>query len=150
MVGDYRYFPITIMHVQGQPSEAAMDFLFLTWRQQAIDHALENGLKIANIVKMTQMSPPSATARKRAGEHASKDASNPGLLCTNLVVSSALVRGVLTAISWVAGTDNAPTTHARSIEHALKNSCRAFEQAGMQPPEIESYTPPPGWEHLDS
>lgn len=150
MVGDYRYFPIIIMHIHGQPTETSIEFLFLNFRGRATEYAAKKNVAVTNIVKLTNMSPPSATVRKRAGDLAANDRTTPGLLSTNLIVSSPLVRGVLTAIAWVAGSENAPTTNARSMEHAIKNSLAALEVARIAPPDIdpETYALPDKYQQL--
>jgi hypothetical protein len=145
MIGDYRHYPIAIMHVIGQPGESSMDFLFVTWRGKITQHAFEEKKGVAVIVNLSQMIPPTATVRKRAGERAANDRATPGLVSTNLIVTSALLRGILTAVSWVAGNENAPTTHARSMEDAIANSLQALEKAGIKGPALEptGYVMPP-------
>lgn len=140
MVGDCRYFPIAIITIDGQPTDGSIDFLFVQWRETVTDYAHSIGVKAAVIVQVTKLRPPTATVRKRAGEYAAKDGSTPGLLSTNIVVRNPMLRGVITAIVWIAGSDNAPVTYSGTVAQAIRTSCGVLEAAGITPPEIDADT----------
>ena len=134
---DIRHYPIIICELDGTFTEGIVEYFFVQWREPMTDYAESRGERVVVIMQASNSGPPPATVRRAAGEHAAKDASTKGLLCTNIVVSNPLLRGVMTAIVWVAGQDNTNVKYFGKLDQAIVSSIKSLEAAGFTPPNID-------------
>lgn len=137
VIADSRYYPLVICDTMGVFTQPAVEFYFVKWRDQLAKYAAEHNEAIAAILNVGTVRPPPATVRKAAGEYAAKDSTTPGLLVTNIVVNNPLLRGVMTAIVWVAGSENTTVQYSTTMEQAIRTSMRALEAAGYQVPNLD-------------
>lgn len=137
ITGDARFFPLLIVHTVGDVDIPTYD-AFFEWRTQWADYAATKGTKVIQISLNDEgLKPPSATVRKHMAERAKNDDNLPGWAGTYMVVPSALIRGVVTAVMWVAGSSlnikNFPTlTEAAMAAH------REFENMGLEYPPFDA------------
>lgn len=140
VVQDRRFYPLILSDTTGIFTEGGVNFYFIQ-RNEVAEYAASRGEKIITILNVPNtLKPPPATVRKLAGEYAAKDASTPGLMETNIVVNNPLLRGVITAIVWIAGGENTTVKYSPSLEQAIRMSLRTFEGQGITVPTIDPAT----------
>ncbi|NVB39808.1 hypothetical protein G6O69_18335 [Pseudenhygromyxa sp. WMMC2535] len=87
------------------------------------------------------MSPPPSTVRKYLAESLKNDTENPGLLGSVTVVPNALMRGVMTAVLWVAGKERSGISESKAdVPAAWGDAVKAWEAMGLQPPDFDPTT----------
>jgi hypothetical protein len=141
---DNRYYPIVFCDISGAFTIKSVEFFFKTWRRALTDYAAARKEAIVTVVVLSDLRPPPATVRKAAGEYVAHDASTPGLLCTNIVVANPLMRGVITAIVWIAGSENTRVDYHPTLEAAIRSGNKSLEAAGFPSARIDpaAYTFP--------
>lgn len=137
---DSRYLPLIICTWTGAPTLEIMNFFFER-RKAHFDRALAAGTKIIQISDLSNMATPPATTRQYIGEQGKILDVHDGFLSYVVVVPNAVIRGVITAMKWIAGDDVKPVEFSPSIEDAFKRAAKAFESAGI-PFTTTVYTPP--------
>lgn len=142
---DNRHYPIVFCNIDGAFTLAVVDFFFREWRKKLTDFAEGRRQAIVTIVCMTALQPPPATVRKAAGEWVATDASTKGLVGTCIVVSNPLLRGVITALVWIAGSENTTVFYHATIEAGIRGAISMLESAGHTPPILDptDYALPP-------
>lgn len=131
---DNRHYPIVIAKPHRGWAEDAVRYYFEGWRNPIAAHAASEGKKVVIIFDMTTSTVPPATVRKTAGEFSSTDGTNKGLLRTLVVVDSPMLRGVITAIMWLAG--DIPLSFAGTMSEAIERAIRELEQHSVAVPDI--------------
>lgn len=142
ITGDARAFPILVNTTDGELDPETFD-VFFDWRNQWINYAAANGLQIVQISVTNNMTPPNAMMRKHIGEKCKDDGKLAGLGVTCAVVPSALLRGVVTALTWV-GMGSAGVKTVASLSEAGEVAARFFSSAGLESPRFDgaSYVTP--------
>lgn len=139
---DDRYFPLIVMYWTKSP-DADLCTDVWTWRDQMLERAIAQGdcALVVHHLNKDNFSPP-ATARQRTAELAP---TRSELLGNYVVAASALLRGVMTAIKWMAGDAIKVTTYAR-IDDALDKGIEALRASGTKVllKSSKDYTPPEG------
>ncbi|PRQ09057.1 hypothetical protein [Enhygromyxa salina] len=137
---DNRYYPVVFCHMNGAFTLKSVEFFFGTWRAQLAKYAHSQNEAIVTILVLSSLRPPPATVRKAAGEYVKMDAHTPGLLCVNFVVTNPLMRGVITAIVWIAGSENTNAAYFPTIEDAVRASNKSLEAAGFPTSSLDPST----------
>jgi hypothetical protein len=137
---DNRLYPIIICDINGAFTLKSVEFFFQTWRGVLHNYAASRGEAVVTIIMLSDLRPPPATVRKAAGDYVAQDTSTPGFLCTNIVVTNPLMRGVITAIVWIAGSENTKADYFPTLEAAIKAASKSLESAGHTPPNVDFST----------
>lgn len=140
LVLDSRHFPVVIARPVGAFTESFVDHYYLKWRNPLAERASAEGKEIVVIFDFSQGKSPPATIRKRAGDYSKNDPQVKGLSTTVIVVNNPLLRGVITAMIWMAGSDNVKTAFAANIEDALTRGLNELSGAGHDLPDIDPKT----------
>lgn len=127
---DTRYLPLIICTWTGAPTLEVMNFFFER-RKAHFDRALASGTKIIQISDLSNMATPPATIRQYIGEQGKIRDVHDGFLSYVVVVPNAVIRGVITAMKWIAGDDVKPVEFSPSIDDAMKKAAKTFESAGI-------------------
>jgi hypothetical protein len=131
LILDGRYSPYVLHKFTGAPDMTLMKTYF-DFRDRHHEYEQKvNGRAAILIVDITDASAPPSTVRKFAGELASNDVKR-GLL-TVLVVTNPLLRGVMTAIVWIAGSDNLKLEYANNLNKGVQIARGMFESRGLDP-----------------
>lgn len=141
---DNRYYPLLFCDINGAFTLASVDFYFRQWRKPLTDYAEQQGEVVVTIVTLSSLAAPPATVRKAAGQWIANDATTKGLYGTIIVVNNPVLRGVFTAMVWVAGRENTLVEYTSSLENAINMAIKHLETHGTRPPTIDpkEYTPP--------
>lgn len=139
---DNRFFPIVIAKPHKSWTDDSVRYFFTTWRQGLVDYAVQHKTAIVVIFDMRTSTVPAATTRKIAGDYAAGDKGTKGLLRTFMVVDNPMLRGVITAIIWLAG--DVPVAFVGNFADAIKSALHELEKNGIPAPPIdaERYTFP--------
>jgi hypothetical protein len=137
---DNNHYPIVFCDMNGAFTLKSVDFFFNTWRTPLAKYAHSRNEAIVTIMVLNNLRPPPATVRKAAGEYVKEDAHTPGLLCVNMVVTNPLMRGVITAIVWIAGSENTNVQYHPTIEAAIRSSNKSLEMAGFPTSKVDPAT----------
>lgn len=137
---DNRYYPIVFCTFTGAFTLKTVEFFFQKWRIPLTNYAASRKEAIVTVLVLSNLRPPPATVRKAAAEYVAHDASTPGLLYVHMVVSNPLVRGVITAIVWIAGSENTRVEYHSTLEAAIRASNKNLEAAGYPPAKIDPAT----------
>jgi hypothetical protein len=135
---DNRYFPLVIAKPHKGWAEDAVRYYFETWRATLAAQAHKQGVGIVIILDIRSSTVPPATVRKTAGELTATDKNTKGLFRTLVVVDNPMLRGVITAIMWLAG--DAPVSFVGTLPEGLKGAFREFEAKGVEHPQIDPAT----------
>ena len=141
VTADNRHYPIVIFRPESIWSEGTVEYYFHKWRNPILDYAVSQGEKVVPMLDLTKSKTPPATLRKQAGDEASGDKEHPGLVKTVCVVTSPVLRGVMTALVWIAGTENVPIAFLSTYPEALRLALEELEMAGVSKlPDIDPDT----------
>jgi hypothetical protein len=141
-VWDDTYFPVLTVATNGLP---VMDLMaqFYHHRDQCLEYAKQNGIRTVLMSDLSHMKTPDAVERRKLSELAAeKDAPFIGShLGTVFIVTNPLVRGIITAVSWVVGESVVPASYAPNVARAAKEIGRLYTAAGLGTPEFpEDYS----------
>lgn len=138
ITGDARAFPLMIVDTNGELDIETFDAYF-TWRNAWIAYAEAKGTKLVQISVTNNAKPPSATVRKHIADMGKNDDKLAGLAATYVVVPNALLRGVVTAVTWVMGSSNTIKNYA-TLGEAAEAAKRYFASTGTRAPEFDPQT----------
>lgn len=136
VVFDTRYFPIFIHEWHGTATMKIAEEHYPA-REPVYERARREGAKLVIITDLSNASTPPATVRKLLGEKAQSDANVDELIGYVILVPSAVMRGVVTALSWIIGENVKPIVYARSMEDALEKATKMAEHAGVTYPPVK-------------
>ena len=142
IVADSRHMPIHIMVWIGSPSIEQVDLYF--------DHRAEmitaSPTSVVCVHDLSQLQTPPATVRKYLGDRGGvEDAKLDKLARYYVVIPNALVRGVITAITWVGGSKIKPISYVSDMSEAFQKAMANLGELGVAPPtnlDIQNYVPP--------
>jgi hypothetical protein len=135
---DNRFYPIVLAQIHGGWAEDTIDYYFLRWRNPLAEHAHSEGKAIIVIFDLTASKPPSAILRKRAGDYAQHDKDQVGFLKSIMIVTNPLIRGIITAINWLAG--DVPIALVKSVPDALRMAVEQMAKSGIEHPKVDPDT----------
>jgi hypothetical protein len=136
ITGDVRAFPLMVADTNGEVDVATFDPYF-EWRNQWIAYAASRGVKLIQISITNTAKPPSATVRKHIADRVSDDAKLAAFGGTYMVVPSALMRGVVTAVMWVMGSSEVVKNFG-TLADAADAASRYFADAGIEAPTFDA------------
>jgi hypothetical protein len=137
---DNTHYPIVFADMNGAPTLKGVDFIFNQWRTPLAKYAASRNEAMVTVMVLNRLRPPPATVRAAAGEYVKEDAHTPGLLCVNMVVTNPLMRGVITAIVWIAGSENTNVQYHPTVEAAIRSSNKSLETAGFPTSKVDPAT----------
>lgn len=116
---------------------------YFEWRNEWVAYAAARGIKLIQISITNNAKPPNATVRKHVADKCRDDDKLEGLGGTYMVVPGALMRGVVTAVTWVMGSSSIVKNFGNVVE-AYEAAKRYFAAAGIEAPNFEAreYTLP--------
>ena len=132
---DHRYFPILFAKPHKGWAEDAVRYYFEEWRPPLAEYAAARGMQIVIIFDMQSSEVPPATVRKKAGEFTASDSVTAGLLKSIVVVDNPMLRGVMTAIMWLAG--EVPISFVRKLPEAIRSAIKELESRDIQAPDLD-------------
>ena len=143
IIWDRRYLPSLIGHIRGKATMAAIDFYFEE-RNATLLAAEKAGEKVVVLNDMTEWIIPPATVRKALGDRAKNDVNIKSIVRYVNVVPNALLRGVITAISWITGDEGLqPVQITATFDEAIRIATGALREAGVsQVPRVDNYSVP--------
>jgi len=117
---DLRYFPCYVTHWSGAPSLELMNKV-ISARRDVFQRGQAEGKLMVQITDLTKFSAPSATVRKYMGEVGNKQDLEFADVFAGyvVVVPSAIIRGVITALKWFGGEEVKPALYVSSVESAF-------------------------------
>ena len=146
VIFDDRYFPLLISTWTGRADlEAAK------WHQEhhraAIDRAVSEGLRVVSISMATRTQRPTPEVRKYWADSMSKTpaAHRAATLATFVVMTSAMMRGVMTAIGWLNEEARSIKTYP-TLSSAIREGLALLEAEGLECPaglDPDAYALPP-------
>jgi hypothetical protein len=136
VVIDTRALPIVFTTWTGVPDGALVDAYFAAQTQQSL-LLRSRGDKMVMISDCRAMGRATPTTRQRIAEHttAQRELYNATIVGSCSVFSSALVRGVVTALGWLDPGMRVPTF--ASLEAALVWADETLRAAGMMAPRVD-------------
>ena len=132
---DTRYFPIVFGVFDGPLTEKIVDEYY-GWRKPVTAYAASLGQKIIMVIDADKAGIPKPTVRKKTSEYAAGDKDDPGFDISIFIVNNPLMRGALTAMIWVMGTEKAQAGWAANYADA---AAKAVERLG-QPTNLDPST----------
>ena len=135
---DNRHYPILFAKPHKGWADDAVRYFYEEWRSAIAEYAVADGKKLVVIFDMRSSTVPPATVRKTAGDYSTTDKTLGGLLRTFVVVDNPMLRGVVTAIMWLAG--EIPMSFVGTMPEAIKRATRELEQSNVRPPDIDPET----------
>jgi hypothetical protein len=135
LILDGRYSPYVFMKFVGAP-DVSMVKAYFDFRDRHNDYEQQAHQRAVIVINdITDGTAPPSTVRKMAGEFAAKDVER-GII-TIMIVTNPLLRGVMTAIVWIAGSDNLKLMYANTLEKGVHMARELFESRGLNPvPEV--------------
>ena len=117
---DVRAFPYFIAHWIGTPTVPLVDG-FLQARRKIFERAVAEGAVTVQITDLSNFGTPTAVVRKHLGAvgKVQDDEFSDVFAGYVLVVPNAVIRGVITALTWIAGDNAKPTAHVGSLHDAF-------------------------------
>jgi hypothetical protein len=132
LVVDDSHFPFLVATWFGKPDEETIRYYF-DWQGERLARARDQGVKVATIIDAIDAERPPSTIRKTLAECSEKILSefDPYIVHSWVVVQSPLIRGVITALTWMTPMrlSTAPVPRV-----ALEDASRALLQAGIRVP----------------
>jgi hypothetical protein len=132
-LADYRCHPVHIYRWFGVVKPELLDALYWIRNNYALDGSRQSQIWIHDI---TEIEPLTATTRKYLAD---LQASDPKLAeydhhLTIPILDNPLIRGVMTAVVWMAGKDKFPMEFDRSLADGIKRAQATFETWGLPRP----------------
>jgi hypothetical protein len=137
LIWDSRYFPLLISRTHKQTTPGLMKFL-AEKRNICCEYAKSTGTRTIHISDVSTSQTPDAVSRKIISD-IMKEADKPYLdvhLGTVVILLNPLMRGVVTAVAWMAGSDSTPLYSAASMDDAFTQCRKAYGKTGIEPPEF--------------
>lgn len=136
IVIDERSWPLWTSTWFGAATESLVDRYF-DHASQLLDRARADRERMALITDTYATRAPSAKVRNRIGTLSRAQSERLGdlVVASFTVIENPLIRGVLTALSWIDPT-MARTTNVASYEHAVNGCVGALKAAGIAPPAV--------------
>lgn len=134
VVLDSRAWPVVITTWFGTPTEGLVDRYF-DQHATILERGRKNSERIVLISDTFATERPTATARKRIADRTSAhaDVAQSITLQSFIVIESALIRGAVTALSWVMPSMEENEV-VGSIETAIDRALAALDAAGIARP----------------
>lgn len=114
---------------------------FYDWVEERVARAKATGGKLALINDALEAERPGAEVRQA---FASRQIDAEVVISSPVVITSALVRGAMTAVGWLLGDRMKGVTSFATMGEALQSARRAFEDRGLKvdPSLFATYTRP--------
>ncbi|MFV8754838.1 hypothetical protein ACNOYE_30190 [Nannocystaceae bacterium ST9] len=143
LVVDARYFPLTIYTWFGAATMSLVDEYFKArWQFDARAQAAKT--KVIIVTDLSAFGAPPATIRKALAERAKDTDKSDALHCYVTCVPNSLLRGVVTALQWIAGDQAKQNTNLASMMLTLRFALNEYEKLGITVPNVDpaSYAAP--------
>lgn len=135
---DAEHFPLVVNRIVGKPTLDAFS-PYIERQKALLRYAAAENVKVVIINDFSESTPPDAVVRKRFVEGAEQVGQThaDSLLCWVPIVTSPLIRGVMTALSWMfSDNSNVPIQYANSMSNAISKSLKIFEEMGCPAPNV--------------
>src|SRR5690606_1116325 len=105
---------------------------FYNARSEFTSHAQKTGVKLMQITETSRMGVPPASVRKAIAEHTLRADAEAGCMLEYVVViPSSIMRGVVTAVTWITGEKGTPTVNVGTLEAAIGRIEKKFAELGI-------------------
>lgn len=137
VLADTQYFPVIINKWIGEITPELYD---LQWEFRD-EHLIDRVSMIVFVQEVNDVDAPSATTRKYLAD---KSKADPRLQGPNvqvqlvMVVSNPLLRGVLTAVSWMTGQDTMPMEYQPNLQRGLEAAKSILDTHNVVCPDFDS------------
>ncbi len=145
VIFDNRYFPLMMTAWVGEPTMRLSQDYFETRQRIFFERGEKLGIKRGIIAsEMSRMKAPPATVRKYMGEQGKAQDANPFFAGYCIVVSNALLRGVITALTWFTGKTEDVRGYFPNIGDAMAKASALLTEEGITHPttDFSSYEVP--------
>jgi hypothetical protein len=132
LIIDTTYHPIVFNRWYGDLTEKGSE----TYWEMRNDLCNPAGSKKIVLIHFFEVNAPPATVRKRGAELAQNDPFiQNGTFISLMIMKNPLLRGVLTAVLWMAGKENFPMEFMSNVEDCIRRARKILEEAGVEPPD---------------
>jgi hypothetical protein len=135
---DDTHLPVFTMRSRGAWDAGQLE-AFYKVRNVAIDQAIKLGQKVFLFSDMSNLVAPDAVLRKQIAEldETYTKQYHGEVLGYALIMSSTVMRGILTAVNWIAGGGKGlpiPTSAVPDLDGAIKDMQKAYQRNNLEPP----------------
>src|SRR5690606_26182016 len=136
VVVDARYAPLLITTWVGAPSETQVR-RYYDWLNERVEEARANDQQIVTVADARDADSPTATVRRLFAELADESFErHRGVLHGHVaVLSGTILRGALTAVSWMMRRGPAIQVEAQ-LSTGIQRALAQLGQLGVEPPEL--------------
>lgn len=137
VVFDNRYFPILMTAWYGEPTMQLSQRYFETRQQIFFSRGERDGGKGIIAADLSRMKAPPATIRRYMGEQGKAQDVSPFFDGYCIVVSNALLRGVVTALTWITGKSDDVRGYFPHIGEAMNKAAILLREQGNVDPSVD-------------
>jgi hypothetical protein len=144
LVVDLRYFPLCIFIWHGNSTLVLVEEYIKT-RAACDTRARAEKTKLIVVTDLANAGAPPATVRKAIAEGAAILDKSEAMHSYVTCVPNSLLRGVVTALQWVAGEQSKPNKNVASMMLGIRHALQEYETMGLKVPDVDpnAYAPPP-------
>lgn len=133
---DTTHLPIVITRVAGDTNKAIYD-KYWSYRDEFLTNLYD---LVIFVNEIGEMKPLEALTRKYVAEKAKNDPKiQQGLFTNVMIVTNPILRGVLTAMTWMVGKDKFPMALVSNVHEGFRTAARLLEERGIQVPELPEH-----------
>ena len=133
-------FPITYARFEGEATTAGFDE-YTTWLDALTARATARGDRFVTIIHAPGKVQIGADVRRHIGDWTSKQVPTDTVVGSIVVFDSAVLRGAMTAVSWVSPKQMQRVTSVATVAEAWQLATSMLLRAGLQPPASAPWLP---------
>ena len=143
---DRRFYPIMMVDLRGMATDALMR-VFYADVGKWLDHIrAKESQPLVGIIGLDRAKVAPPTTRKLAADFERKYMADPNYLHAIYVVNSRVIRGAMTAVSWMSGADTTKISYVLSWKEGIMLAKSSYAAAGWPMIEIPlDYQFPTNW-----
>jgi class 3 adenylate cyclase len=126
-------FPIIYARFEGEATTSGFDE-YTAWLDAVTARAAARGERLVSIIHAPGRVQISGEVRRHIGDWTSKQVPTDTVVGSIVVFDSAVLRGVMTAVSWVSPKQMQRVDNAATVAEAWQLATTLLLQAGIQPP----------------
>ncbi len=134
MTLDSRYFPLLFIGIMGSMTAEMLDEYYVN-RRPLTDKARATGTKIILVIDSSRMEVPTATMRKYVADRMLDEDTQAGCILEYInIIPNSLMRGVATALAWMAGDKGAPSRNVGTMDAAINTAMKSYASHSLSCP----------------
>lgn len=126
-------FPITYARFEGEATITGFDE-YTAWLDAVTARAAARGQRFVTIIHAPGKVQIGADVRRHIGQWTSQQTPTDTVVGSIVVFDSAVLRGVLTAVSWVSPKQMQRVDSVATVAEAWQLATTMLQRAGIQPP----------------